>query len=477
MTGARFKIFLLSALGVMIVTFFVFLKNGGIAEKRIPGSFEYARRAEGFLDKGMYAQAIDYFEKAYRSSPENKYIRDSLIYAYSRYAQTLAGAEKYDEAIRFMEKAQQIAYNTYTTQNLALTYAKKALSDIGRRDWFGATDSLVKARMVAEGSDKASKALSVALHNDALEEYKAGRDTSAILLLKQAALAHEDSRVYSLLGDVYYKRNDLASAEFYFSKAFRLDAANKEIAERLRKVRDEEALSKSKQLHRLPHFDIRLEKDVPADIGFIGSVLERAYLDIGGDLDYYPDQKTAVFFYSTQNFKNIFKMPNIVRAFYDGNMRIPLPDGSSDKNELASFLYHEYTHAVLSAKTKNNCPAWLGEGIAVWEEIKWTRPGMVINLTEKVLGGRDISVRLLENAFRDDAAAKPDIALYYVLAYTLVEYIVDEWGLPGLRDILSKIAGGQHAVNAIDDAFLMSEKEFERRWGAFVENKYLKKGG
>ncbi|MCM8761190.1 MAG: hypothetical protein NC933_03555 [Candidatus Omnitrophica bacterium] len=67
--------------------------------------------------------------------------------------------------------------------------------------------------------------------------------------------------------------------------------------------------------------------------------------------------------------------------------------------------------------------------------------------------------------------------LCQVLAYTLVEYIVDEWGLPGLRDILSKIAGGQHAVNAIDDAFLMSEKEFERRWGAFVENKYLKKGG
>jgi hypothetical protein len=44
-----------------------------------------------------------------------------------------------------------------------------------------------------------------------------------------------------------------------------------------------------------------------------------------------------------------------------------------------------------------------------------------------------------------------------------------------MRRILDRIRGGQHVINAIDDEFLLSEKEFERRWQDYVIEKFLRK--
>ena len=65
----------------------------------------------------------------------------------------------------------------------------------------------------------------------------------------------------------------------------------------------------------------------------------------------------------------------------------------------------------------------------------------------------------------------------YLLAYTAVEYMIDNWGMKGLNAVLKRIAEGQHAVNAIDDEFLLSEKEFQSRWKNFVMEKYIKQEG
>jgi hypothetical protein len=55
--------------------------------------------------------------------------------------------------------------------------------------------------------------------------------------------------------------------------------------------------------------------------------------------------------------------------------------------------------------------------------------------------------------------------------------MVDTWSLAAIRDVLDRISRGQHAVNAIDDEFLIPEKEFEKRWGDFVRKKFQKKEG
>ena len=142
-----------------------------------------------------------------------------------------------------------------------------------------------------------------------------------------------------------------------------------------------------------------------------------------------------------------------------------------------SYLYHEYTHAILSAKTNNNCPAWLSEGIAVYEELKWTRSGEAIKLTDSIDSQSRISIKTLDEELMTEYHNDPRLRMTYLLAYTAVEYMIDNWGMKGLNAVLKRIAEGQHAVNAIDDEFLLSEKEFQSRWKNFVMEKYIKQEG
>jgi len=160
----------------------------------------------------------------------------------------------------------------------------------------------------------------------------------------------------------------------------------------------------------------------------------------------------------------------MVRAFYDGNIRMPAPDERLAHKEFSRHIYHEYTHALLSAKTMNNCPVWFSEGIAMWEE--FSKNGY--NFKELPVDARKvdgITLDALDKEF-DENDIGPNRATFYILSYTVVAYIIDNWGLAGLQEILKRLADGQHVANAIDDEFLLSEKEFERRWKVYVKAKY-----
>jgi hypothetical protein len=45
--------------------------------------------------------------------------------------------------------------------------------------------------------------------------------------------------------------------------------------------------------------------------------------------------------------------------------------------------------------------------------------------------------------------------------------VIDTWGLAGMNRILDRIKNGEHFLNAVDDEFLVSESEFNRRWKAY----------
>lgn len=465
---------LIVALSVIILIFL--LTNTNLLTRRTTGSFEYIRKGAALMDKGKHLDAIKYFEKGLESSPENDTIKNNLVYVYSKYADKLTEEEKYDAAIEYLTKAYETIQNPYTMQNLAITYSKRALKHSKAGDWKKAEDDLGKAGEAADDSENAKRNLGISLFNDAVGEFKAGREDSAILLLKAAILAYPDSRIYEFLGDVYYKKNDLESARINFAKTIKIDPENNTAAEKLEKVLASEKLAKGEETINLPNFDIKYPQGLSEDAASrAAKILESAYRNVGKDLAYLPKDKTTVFFYSEKDFREIFKMPNMIRAFYDGNIRIPFPENSADVNEFSSYLYHEYTHAILSAKTNNNCPDWLNEGIAVYEELKWTRPGAGIGLAGRLKDISEISIGSLETTLRSGDHNAPNLALTYLLAYTAVEYIVDNWGMKGLDGMLKRIADGQHAVNAIDDEFLLSEKDFQSRWRSFVEKKYLKK--
>lgn len=438
------------------------------------GSFEYIRRGEKFFDKGLYDKAISCYEKAYESSPDNASIRSDIVFVYSKYASILADSAKYDEAIGYLIKACNVKQDPSTMQNLAIMYTAKALLLAQKGETLKAMELFREARSAVYDSYSAAKNLGISLSNDGIAEFRQGREEIALLCLKESSLIYQYGKTFAYLGDIYYKKGELRRALFYWHRAKLLDPLDRSIPPKLKRVIKEIRLANSEKTIELPHFEVKYKESLSIDADLAASILEKAYLDIGKDLAYFPKTKTGVFFYSSNDFKNIFKMPAMVRAFYDGNIRMPIPGERLGNEEFSRHIYHEYTHALLSAKTVNNCPTWFSEGIAMWEDLN--KSGL--NLKDLFVNAETvdgITLGSLDKEFDENEIGLNRTA-YYLLSYTVVAYIIDNWGMAGLQDILKRLADGQHVVNAIDDEFLLSEKEFERRWKAYIRNKYLLKG-
>jgi len=452
--------------------FILFKTNPDTFPQKTLGSFEYIRKADELLEKGNLVEAIVYFEKAHNSSPDNDTIAQNLAYAYSRYAERLEESEYYDKAIAYLTNAREVYPSPSTIQNLAIAHSKKAIAEAAGGDRMSAMEAFELARSIAADSDNASRSLSISLFNDAVDAYLDGKKSLAILLLKESALAHSDPAVFEMLGDINYKEKELVKARFYWVKAKELGGDEKTLLEKMEKVDKEIRLEAKEKVERLPHFDLRYDKDLPVNEDLAKELLEKAYFEVGDKLSYFPSDRTTVYFYSKPDFKSIFKMTGMVRAFYDGSIRMPFPDESTDRDEFAHYIYHEYAHAVVSAKTHNRCPVWLSEGIAMW--IEFNGSALRVPLSQENIDKAMVSLDDLEKIFTYRGDPAGNISFYYMLAYTVVDYIVDNWSLDGLNLLLTRISKGQHAINAIDDEFLLSQKEFEKRWHDNIIAKYLK---
>lgn len=465
------KIFFPLVIVTALTIFFIIKNNPSILPFSSQGSFEYVRKGEELLEKGKYPEAIRNFERANEESPGNRDIEDYLIWAYAKYASFLESEKKYNDAIIYLTKSYGIRQDAANRQNLSIMHANRALEYARDDNWSACLQDLASARMIAEDSNNASRNLGITLFNKALEEYKAGNERSAMLFLKEASLVYENSRIFDFLGDIYYRKAELDRAIFFWEKAKALGEENRIIDEKISKALREKESAASGEIVLAPHFEIRADKALNIDKAFISGILEKAYIEIGKDLAYYPPQKTVVFLYPEEEFRRIFKLPESIRAFYDGNIRMPFPKELKDAKESVRYINHEYTHAVLSAKTNNNCPIWFSEGVSVWQEFK-NDDSEVSVILPQLVKEEDISLSGLERNFREGNA---DMRAYYLLAYTVIRYLVDTEGIDNLRSILERMSEGRHPINAIDDELLLSEKELEKRWAGYVKMKYFKK--
>jgi hypothetical protein len=117
---------------------------------------------------------------------------------------------------------------------------------------------------------------------------------------------------------------------------------------------------------------------------------------------------------------------------------------------------HELAHNVtlhLAPEAGNN-PVWLWEAVAVYEAGQFVDPASLPTL---VAGDFPTLAEL------DQRGARPSI---YDVGYLLAEFIVERFGLEGLRRLIQ-------AEGDVAATFGMSVAEFERQWRAFVVARYL----
>ena len=132
---------------------------------------------------------------------------------------------------------------------------------------------------------------------------------------------------------------------------------------------------------------------------------------------------------------------------------------------LESTMTHELCHLLLHRHIRwSALPRWLDEGVAQWVsggmmEIV-VRPQRSL-LHRAVLGRGRVSIRDLSKGFPEEGES---LFLAYEMSRSFVDYIIREFGVAGLLEILKGLEQGQPWEEAIENALGVPFDELEAGW-------------
>lgn|GEM_PF-1018835 len=463
-------ILILAGIAIGSALGFFSLKNKSI------GPYEYVRKARKYVDAGKYKKAIYLLHKACEELPDNEDVKKNLLYGYARYADVLEREGKLDQAIEYLEMALEMGKaDQVVANNLAILYCQKGVQLSNAKKYSIAMDYLNRAEEAAMVSKKIRRNVANYLFNAAVRAYNKNDGRTVFICLNVSYVLRGRFDTLYMLGQQFYKESDLEKARFYWEKALLFRPDDEGIKGNLEKI-DKEIRHKGRMKEiRAEHFDIQLHRQYNIDENVLKNVLSDIYNRVGEDLRCYPSADTPIVFYNEEDFRDIFKQNGIVRGFYDGGSIRLIFITDLNSPLFPALIAHEYTHAAVSILTKNRCPVWLNEGLAVFEQSRYMAPPY-----QHVRVALDKGLRLSIDRLEQGFATLDDVfmtGLSYEGAHTAVLFILDKWGWAGLRGLLESIKEGRHFANAIDEEFYISVNIFEKMWNKYLQKKFKQQLG
>lgn len=192
--------------------------------------------------------------------------------------------------------------------------------------------------------------------------------------------------------------------------------------------------------------------------------LARLTQDIGA----YPERPIKIYIYASNNdLKGAMISSNEWSggvAFTDfGIIAISISPSELDWGKRA--LVHELTHLVVRQTTFSpygQLPLWLDEGLATYNEGELD-PFLRPYLEEAILGDELISVRSLCSPF---SAYSEKAYLSYAQSYSLVEYLLDNYGQDKMLDLLALLKQGSTYDEALTEVYGFDMDGLDARWRA-----------
>ena len=272
-------------------------------------------------------------------------------------------------------------------------------------------------------------------------------------------------RIYRNMGRERYARGDIAGASEFLGKALEIDPSDAELKRELARAEGERSTEESMGTRDGSRFLVKFDGGENAVAGhLIGLLLEEAYIKVGSDLDLRPEGRVEALLYTRERFRDITRSPSWAGAIYDGRIKIPAGGITEKTSELEKVVFHEYTHAVVRDASKGRAPVWLNEGIAQYEEGRSSAE--YSRLLSDVAGTGKVRLRALEGSFMGLKSDQAQIA--YLLGLSATEYIIREFGLFSVRNILENLGKGMGMDEAISTALGLSYADLERSWLASI---------
>ena len=289
--------------------------------------------------------------------------------------------------------------------------------------------------------------------------------------LAERALVYNAKHVkaHTLIGDIAYENQDFQSAKVAWLRAQSFEPQNSSIQERLARAEQEKSVEKNFGRESHGFFDVRFQKGIRSKSAVdLRRYLEVARKQVGRDFRYFPQHKLVVLVYTPAGFRAIKKGKgqDWWAAYYDGKIRIPMPVTAQDVNALKPTLVHEYTHALVHDLARQNCPRWLNEGLAEYQESKIRQPPLeVLRLATRLHRLIPLS-ELSENLIAVDHG---QVALAYLQSYSLVTFIEERYGFDRINRLLDDLAEGAEFEAAFSKRFATNLTFLEQDWNAWLK--------
>ena len=221
-------------------------------------------------------------------------------------------------------------------------------------------------------------------------------------------------------------------------------------------------------------FQIRSEYAISKDnLLEVRRQLWNARREIGQDLGEFPQHTFEVVLAQKSTFHSYTKLPDSISGLFDGRIHIPVPSEPEDKSFLNAVLRHEYTHAVLYLITKGNCPIWLNEGFALYEEARMNPPALTslkerYALVKKLPYSPEVMDGLLNGLDNRDPL---ESRIAYEQSYCFVDYLFSRFSAEQIGEFLRELGKGKRFEAAMSETLHLNGPEMESRWERHIAKK------
>jgi tetratricopeptide (TPR) repeat protein len=258
------------------------------------------------------------------------------------------------------------------------------------------------------------------------------------------------------LGELQYREGRIKEAIATYEAALKRSPGAKQLEDRLDQWRKETQLQDRFYESRGAHFSVLFEG--PADEALARRIVERLesqYWRVGGALTAYPAKPISVVLYTTEQFRDITRLPEWTAAAFDGRIRVPVRGALDEVDRLDRVLAHEFVHAVVAMLGGRNVPVWLNEGLASVFE-----PGGV-ETAERILARASArpSLQTLHDSFFGLSGA--DAAVAYSLSTVAVQRMIDLRGAPAVVQLLQDLSRGAAFPAAFQQRLAMRYEDFQ----------------
>ncbi len=384
------------------------------------------QRGVELSNEGRHREAIAEFEKALHLAPTHPVVRRNLAHAYGNLATQLLRKQAFQKAADQYQAAIELS-----PEELRF-YMGLGVAFLGLRE-----------------------------ADQAVEAFSHARD-----------LNPQNVEPYRYLGEAYYRQGDLGEAVRTWEEGLRIRPGDQELKRRIAQVEGEQEVHERYERQTGAHFALRYVGEVPEELGReILELLERAYDEVGYDLNHYPRNEVEVVIYSDADFQRVTHLPVWVAAAYEergSRIRIPIR-GIRQATDLRALLYHEYTHVVIRDVTGGKVPTWLNEGLALIEQ-RTPLDGAVETVRQLADERKLPSLGSLNGSFVGLTGAEARMA--YAVSYTATKFLIERWSRWDTQRLLRQLGEGVPFEDALKDATRLTLPEFEQEWRDWLVRGY-----